>query len=61
VKIAGIDTPQTAKQFTLPHLVMPAHHEVRAEDIVVRRLHGNLAAAAACGPQDLAELLLAPG
>ena len=45
----------------LPHLVMPAHHEVRPEDIVARRLHGNLAAAAECGPQDFAELLLVPG
>ena len=61
VQIAGNDTPQTAKQLMLPHLVMPAHHEVRAEDIVARRLHGNLAAAAECGPRDFAELLLVPG
>jgi hypothetical protein len=60
VQIAGNDTPQTAKQLMLPHLVMPAHHEVRAEDIVARRLHGNLAAAE-CGPRDFAELLLVPG
>jgi hypothetical protein len=40
---------------------MPAHHDVRAEDIVTRRLHGNLAAAAECGPQDFSELLLVPG
>jgi len=45
----------------LPHLVMPAHHDVRPEDIVARRLHGNLAAAAECGPRDFAELLLVPG
>jgi uncharacterized protein len=45
----------------LPHLVMPAHHDVRAEDIVMRRLHGNLAAAASRGPEDFAELLLVPG
>jgi hypothetical protein len=45
----------------LPHLIMPAHHDVRAEDIVTRRLHGNLAAAAECGPQDFSELLLVPG
>ena len=48
-------------QLTLPHLVMPAHHDVRPEDIVVRRLHGNLVAAAECGPKDFAELLLVPG
>jgi uncharacterized protein len=41
--------------------VMPGHHDIRPEDIVTRRLHGNLAAAAACGPQDFAELLLVPG
>jgi uncharacterized protein len=45
----------------LPHLVMPAHHDVRAEDVMLRRLHGALAAAAARGPKDFAELLLTPG
>jgi hypothetical protein len=44
----------------LPHLVMPSHHDVRAEDIIVRRLHGNLAAAAENGPKDYADLLLTP-
>ena len=48
-------------QPTLPLLVMPARHDVRPEDIVVRRLRGNLAAAAECGPQDFSELLLVPG
>jgi uncharacterized protein len=45
----------------LPHLVMPAHHDVRPEDIVTHRLHANLAAAAERGPTDFAELLLVPG
>ena len=45
----------------LPHLVMPAPHDVRAEDIVARRLRGNLAAAADAAPRDFAELLLVPG
>jgi uncharacterized protein len=44
----------------LPHLAMPAHHDVRAEDVIIRRLHGNLAAAAENGPKDYAELLLTP-
>ncbi|GAB0115983.1 DUF763 domain-containing protein [Acidisoma sp. 7E03] len=44
-----------------PHLVMPAHHEVRAEDVVASRLAGSLRAAARCGPQDFADLLLVPG
>ena len=47
-------------QALLPHLVMPDHHDVRAEDIVARRLHGNLAAAAEYGPSDFSELLLVP-
>ncbi|PCD03847.1 hypothetical protein COC42_05790 [Sphingomonas spermidinifaciens] len=50
-----------AAQAMLPHLVMPDHHEVRAEDVVERRLHGALAAAADRGPEDFAELLLVPG
>jgi hypothetical protein len=53
--------PAPPAQAMLPHLVLPGHHEVRAEDVVVRRLHGNLAAAAEQGPTDFAELLLVPG
>src|SRR5271157_2171379 len=34
---------------------------VRPQDIVARRLHANLAAAADRGPKDFAELLLVPG
>jgi hypothetical protein len=45
----------------LPHLVMPAHHEVRATDVVGRRLQGSLAAAADRAPADFSELLLVPG
>jgi hypothetical protein len=48
-------------QSFLPHLVMPAHHDVRAKDVVLRRLHGTLVAAADRGPSDFAELLLVPG
>jgi hypothetical protein len=48
-------------QLSLPHLVMPAHHEVRAEDVIARRLGGNLAAAADSGPADFSELLLVQG
>jgi hypothetical protein len=54
-------TAEIAPQPLLPHLIMPAHHDVRAEDIVARRLHGNLAAAADRGPADFSELLLTPG
>jgi len=38
----------------LPHLIMPAHHDVRAGDVNARRLHGNLAAAADRAPEDFA-------
>ena len=51
--------PET--QMRLPHLVMPAHHDVRASDVMVRRLRGNLAAAADRGPADFSQLLLTPG
>ena len=37
------------------------HHDVRPSDVLARRLHGNLAAAAESGPRDFAELLLVPG
>src|SRR6202048_4294809 len=50
-----------AAQPLLPHLIMPAHHDVRASDVNARRLHGNLAAAAERGPQDFESLLLTPG
>jgi hypothetical protein len=42
-------------------LKLPAHHDVRASDIDLKRLHGTLAAAAERGPKDFAELLLIPG
>lgn len=44
-----------------PHLRLPAHHEVRASDVVLRRLHATLAAAAERGPKDFTDLLLTPG
>jgi hypothetical protein len=54
-------TATPALQPDLPHLVMPAYHDVRASDVFIRRLHGTIAAAADRGPQDFAELLLTPG
>jgi uncharacterized protein len=48
-------------QLTLPHLVMPTHHDVRASDVLAPRLHATFAAAANRGPADFAELLLVPG
>ena len=40
---------------------MPAHHDVRASDVLAPRLHASLTAAANRGPADFAELLLVPG
>jgi uncharacterized protein len=40
---------------------MPHHHDVRGSDVIARRLHGNLAAAADRGPKDFPELLMTPG
>jgi uncharacterized protein len=52
--------PIASPQPLLPHLIMPEHHEVRSSDVVLRRLHGSLAAAANRGPADFPELLLPP-
>jgi uncharacterized protein len=51
----------SAEQLPLPNLILPAHHDVRTTDVSMRRLHGNLAAAADRGPRDFADLLLTPG
>jgi uncharacterized protein len=63
-ELAALEPPGPSPvptQATLPYLVMPDHHDVRAEDVITRRLHGALAAAAEQGPADFAELLLVPG
>lgn len=54
-------TETPAAQPVLPHLIMPAHHDVRSSDVFTRRLHGTLAAAAERGPADFPQLLLTPG
>lgn len=57
----GASPEPVPEQPVLPHLVMPAHHEVRPKDVMLRRLHGALAAASERGPADFADLLLVPG
>jgi hypothetical protein len=52
---------EASAQALLPHLIMPAHHDVRSSDVFTRRLHGTLAAAAERGPVDFPDLLLTPG
>ncbi|MBV9554952.1 MAG: DUF763 domain-containing protein [Alphaproteobacteria bacterium] len=59
-RLAARPAPPPAEPL-LPHLAMPAHHDVRDEDVIARRLHATLRAAAERGPQDFAELLLTPG
>src|SRR4051812_43987453 len=47
-EVARIEAPALAAQPAppaqplLPHLIMPAHHDVRAKDVNLRRLRGNL-------------------
>jgi hypothetical protein len=62
-ELAAIEPAKAAAspQAVLPFLVMPAHHDVRASDVHLRRLHGTLAAAAERGPADFADLLRTPG
>ena len=63
-ELAALDAsaaPAAVAEPFLPHLVMPAHHDVRASDVHLRRLHANLAAAADRGPTDFSALLLTPG
>jgi hypothetical protein len=55
------ETKSASAQPLLPHLVMPEHHDVRASDLVMRRLRGSLAAAAGSTPTDFTGLLLVPG
>jgi hypothetical protein len=56
------DEPATQMlQSELPHLRLPHRHEVRSSDVMLKRLHGTLAAAADSGPKDYADLLLTPG
>jgi len=60
VKIAGAPA-RAVRPRRAAHLVLPDHHDVRAGDVIARRLHGNLAAAADRGPKDFAQLLQVPG
>jgi hypothetical protein len=60
-KLVAPEKAPEPQQELLPHLCMPDHHEVTGGDVIARRLHGNLAAAAEQGPKDFAELLQVPG
>lgn len=58
-KLREVQSPAPTEP--LPLLQLPDHHELRADDVVLRRLHATLSAAAERGPEDFAELLLTPG
>jgi uncharacterized protein len=60
-KLSPASVASAPAQPLLPHLVMPAHHDVRAGDVRMGRLHATLAAAAEAGPKDFAGLLLTRG
>ncbi len=61
-RLEGRDAaPEDEGEPLLPDLVMPAHHDIRPKDVILRRLHASLAAAADKGPTDFSELLLVPG
>src|SRR3954452_5170742 len=60
-RLQGKDASPAETAPLLPHLVMPEHHDVRPKDVILRRLHGALSAAADAGPADFADLLLVPG
>lgn len=56
------DDQQLVRHYpALPHLRMPSHHDVRMSDVMLKRLHAVLAAAAERGPRDFPDLLLTPG
>jgi hypothetical protein len=55
------DANEVAPEPVQAHLRLPAHHDVRASDVMLKRLHGTLAAAADRGPKDFTELLMTPG
>lgn len=60
VALEGRPSP-ASDQPLLPHLLMPAHHDVREKDVNMKRLHATLAAAADRAPEDFPQLLLTPG
>jgi hypothetical protein len=64
-EVASLEADRAPKRVVeqpmLPHLIMPANHDVRESDVNMRRLHGTIAAAADRGPEDFAQLLLVPG
>jgi len=59
--LPALQQAPVATQQAPPHLSLPGHHEVRADDVLLRRLRGALATAAERAPAAFEELLLVPG
>ena len=60
-EVAASRPPVATDEPALPHLLLPSRHDVTSGDVILRRLHGSLAAAAEAGPTDFPDLLLVPG
>ena len=58
---AVLDVVSPKKQLSLPHLDMPAHHDVRRDDVSMSRLGAALLAASEAEPETYEELLLTRG
>ena len=58
-----LETTNTQEQIqtTSRSIIMPAHHDVQAQDVDLKRLGGVLATAYEAQPQDFESLLLTPG
>jgi hypothetical protein len=59
--LSKISGRERERSLALPHLHLPAHHDVRREDVSMKRLGGALLAASERGAIDYEELLLTPG
>lgn len=65
-ELASENTPVEQSPFEFSnkgarHIIMPAHHDVQAQDVDLKRLGGVLATAYQSQPKDFENLLLTPG
>jgi uncharacterized protein len=59
---AALSAPEMCPpHLELTHLELPHRHHVQRSDVMLKRLHATLAAAAEAAPKDYADLLLTPG
>jgi hypothetical protein len=60
-ELVSVTRTAPSPEAVVPHIVLPFHHDVTANDVVGRRIAGALAAAKERMPEDFADLLLVPG